>query len=75
MSPAQLPPESNAIRAERSRARLTQHELAQRAGLTPGFIHRVEAGKVSPRIEDLRRIATALGVPLSSIVTSQQIAA
>lgn len=50
--------------AEVRRARgLSQSELADRLGLTAGWVHGREAGKVSPTMGDLERIAAALNVP------------
>jgi len=53
------------IRNLRSAAELTQDELAQRAGLTDGFISQVERGRTSISIDSLKMILDALNVSLA----------
>lgn len=50
------------LRAERIRARLTQAELAERAGIHPTAIARYEAGHRTPYVERLAALADALGL-------------
>lgn len=45
----------------RSRARLSQTELAKRIGTTQSAIARLESGQISPTISTLKRYATATG--------------
>jgi transcriptional regulator with XRE-family HTH domain len=52
------------IREARERHGLSQSELAYRALSTQQAISRVERGLVSPSVETLQRIATALGEEL-----------
>lgn len=48
------------LRALRRRADLSQRELAQRAGIPPSTVSRLESGDVlNPRLQTLRRIAEA----------------
>ena len=54
----------NRIKAARLDAKLTQKELAERAGVAVITIQQYEGNKRQPRIEQLQRIAAALGVPL-----------
>ena len=51
------------IRA-RTKAKLTQSELAQRIGTTQSAIARLEGGRVSPSLATLRRYAEATGARL-----------
>ena len=45
----------------RTKANLTQAELAERLGTTQSAVARLEGGKVSPSIATLRRYAEATG--------------
>ncbi|MDE2868461.1 MAG: helix-turn-helix transcriptional regulator [Chloroflexota bacterium] len=47
------------VRARRMR-KLTQHDLAQRAGVSQGVISRLENGGHSPKLETLVQIARAM---------------
>lgn len=51
-----------AVRAERKEAGLSQEKLAEKADLSTVFISRVERGTESPSVDNLVRIAKALGV-------------
>ena len=53
------------IRSERKRKMLKQKELASLVGITPGALSLIEGGKRTPSKEVLKRIAIALGSPLS----------
>src|SRR5437899_9523307 len=52
------------IRAVRTSRGISQSLLAERAGTTQPAIARMEAGKVTPSVGTLERIADALGVEL-----------
>lgn len=56
------------IRAARRDANLTQEKLAELAGLDRQSINRIEQGHQAAIIDNLIRIADALGVPLSDLV-------
>lgn len=56
------------IRAARLHANLTQEALAEQAGLDRQSINRIEQGHASPVVDNLIRIADALGVPLRDLV-------
>jgi transcriptional regulator with XRE-family HTH domain len=48
---------------------LSQLELAKRAGVAQGYVSELEAGqKKNPGIETLRKIAKALGVPVTELL-------
>ena len=57
-------PLGDRIRARRKELRLSQSELAGRAGVTASFVSQVERGVTSPSIESLYKISQALGVPV-----------
>lgn len=52
------------IREARGRDRLTVTDVAQRAGLSVGMLSKIENGQVSPSLDSLNRIASALGLPV-----------
>jgi len=58
-----------AITARRHAAHLSQAELARRAGTSPAYLSRIEAGLMTGTVEVLARIAAALAVPLADITT------
>jgi transcriptional regulator with XRE-family HTH domain len=49
------------LREARTRARLTQRDLAARAGTTQSVVARIEAGSGSPRMETVERLLRAAG--------------
>jgi transcriptional regulator with XRE-family HTH domain len=51
------------LRAARAKLELTQEQVAERSGVHPTEVSRIEAGKRDPRISTLRRLARALEVP------------
>lgn len=52
------------VRHHRSKARMTQEQLAAKAGVSPTTVVRMESGEIRrPRISTLMDIADALGVP------------
>jgi transcriptional regulator with XRE-family HTH domain len=60
--------EGKKIRQLRLKAGLSQEDLAHQVGLTAHTIWRLENDpSVNPRLETLRAVAKALGVPLSEI--------
>ena len=57
------------IKAERTRAELSQHELAARAGVSRSWLAKVEAGHRGAEFEQILRLLDALG--LSMILRSE----
>jgi transcriptional regulator with XRE-family HTH domain len=53
------------IRRVRKSQNLTLTDLADKMGLSPSFLSQVERGLINPSINSLRRIALALGTPVS----------
>ena len=47
---------------------VTQAELAQKAGLTPAAVARIERNEAEPRMTTLRKLAEALGVEPRELV-------
>ncbi|WP_084093096.1 helix-turn-helix domain-containing protein [Andreprevotia lacus] len=64
-----------AVRRHREVLRLSQEELADRAGIDRTYISGVERGVRNPTLEVMQRIATALGSDLDVIfATARDIA-
>lgn len=57
----------SAVRDARQDAGLTQHQLAERAGVSAATVYRVEAGRHRPTRSTLRVIADALAVPVDAL--------
>lgn len=55
------------IRSLRKKAGLTQKELAKKAGINEVTVRSYEAGKYAPKIETLKKLATALNCEVSDI--------
>jgi len=53
------------IRRMRKSQNLTLADLSEKMGLSPSFLSQVERGLINPSINSLRRIALALGTPVS----------
>ena len=58
----------NAIRVLRTQKRLSQKELADRAGITPSFLSLVESDRRSPSLKVIDRIAAAMDVPSEVLI-------
>ncbi len=52
------------LRAERG---LQQRQLAEKAGMTPSMVSQIEAGRLTPSLPTLGKLAAALGVPIGSL--------
>lgn len=63
------------IRSLRQARGLTQEQLAERAGLHPTYVAKIEAGTRLPSLEVLDRLAAALEVPASLVVQAIDAAA
>ncbi len=64
---------SNCIKAARKKAGLTQQQLAKKAGLSIASIQGYEQDKYKPKIETLRRIASALDVGLENLMSEAEL--
>ncbi|MFE4647767.1 helix-turn-helix domain-containing protein [Streptomyces sp. NPDC056707] len=56
------------IRDQRRAARLTQQQLADRAGLDKQAISQIENAHASPRLDTLWSLARAMGVTVADLV-------
>lgn len=59
---------SENIKKYRKKSGHTQKSLAQKCGVATGTMQQYELGKRQPRIEQLEKIATALGVQISMLI-------
>jgi len=57
-----------AVRSKRKDAGFSQEKLAERANLSTVFISRIERGIESPSLDNLVKIAKALGVRVRDLV-------
>lgn len=72
MVPGPPPPDpqrglARAVHELRGKARLSQDQLAEKAGLAAIRIAQIESGTFDPSWGDVRRIAEALGVSLEAL--------
>jgi transcriptional regulator with XRE-family HTH domain len=51
---------------------LTQAELAEKAGLTPAAVARIERNEAEPRMTTLRKLAEALSVEPHKLVKGEE---
>lgn len=64
-----------AVRRHRELLRLSQEELADRAGLDRSFVGRVERGEQNASLNTLQRVSQALGSDLDVLfATARQLA-
>ncbi len=57
------------LRRLRHQRKLSQEALARRLGVTREYVAQIELGAIkSPRIETRRRLAKALGVPITELL-------
>lgn len=56
------------IKALRAKRKITQAELAERAGFSHGHLARLETGRQDPTITTLEKIARALKVPIGRLL-------
>lgn len=61
----------NKIRTARKREILTQIELAEMAGISVNSLRLYEAGKRKPSLQVLKKIATALSVPIFDLLDNE----
>ena len=56
------------LKAARTRTGLSQAALAAKAGLTREYVNKLEAGRHDPTVGTLQRLATALGVRVTTLL-------
>lgn len=59
------------VREAREHARMTQIDLAQKAGLSQSYLSQIEKGVRTPGIHKLTALATALGVKIAKLIPDQ----
>lgn len=57
-----------AVQEFRKGAAMTQDDLAEKSGLTQGYISMIESGRRIPRLQNLEDIARTLRVRVSTII-------
>lgn len=63
-----------AVKELRTAKGLTQHQLAEKAGVYKSYFTNIELGKNSPSVSKLNDIALAMGTTLSNlIITAERI--
>ena len=60
------------LRSLRTRAELSQEELADRAGIHVTYLSGVERGLRNPSIRNVRRLAQAMGVPTKELFSFEE---
>ncbi len=55
----------------RQEKEMTQMEVAVKSGLPLGTVVRIEAGGVNPRVDTADKIATALGVSITDLLSDR----
>ena len=60
------------LRRIREERRLSQRALADRAGVVKSTIYEAEAGRHTPRIQTLEKLADALGVSIVDLLPSRK---
>lgn len=59
---------SRNLRLVRSAKNLSQEEVALAAGVSRGYVSRVERGDLNPSFDQMDMIAMAVGVPLHDLI-------
>lgn len=62
---------SDRIKLARIKKGATQKEIAQNCGMADSAIRKYESGKITPKLETLRKIAAALELPESFFMEMQ----
>jgi transcriptional regulator with XRE-family HTH domain len=63
------------VKRAREQALLTQEELAERAGIGAATLNRIERDRVEPQFRTIRKIAKALGVDATTLISKDRDAA
>lgn len=59
---------AQSLRAARARLGWSQERLASVAGLDRSYVGDIERGAVSPTLQTLEKLSTALGIPASELI-------
>ena len=63
------------LKKYRLEQKLTQQELAQRAGISTRMLQKYESGSSMPRMTSIEAIADALNIPATSLLEREEVAA
>lgn len=63
---------AEAVRVEMARARVSQRVLAERTGLSQSAISRRMTGETAFDLDDLEKMAAALGIPTSTLMSVER---
>ena len=63
---------ANRIREIRLSRKMTQAELGNLLGVSQPYIHDLELGHRGAKIETLKKVAKALGVPLDQLLIDEE---
>ncbi|MDO8213494.1 helix-turn-helix domain-containing protein [Conexibacter sp. CPCC 206217] len=66
---------ADAVHTLRARERLSQQEVADRAGLGRNFVSDLEAGRRRPSFDGVVLVARGIGVPLGELIALYEILA
>jgi transcriptional regulator with XRE-family HTH domain len=58
----------NNVRAERSRKRLSQEELAEKAALNANYVGQIERGEYNPTLITILKLAKALEIDINKLL-------
>lgn len=72
--PPTASPIGAAVRAELARANVSGRQLARDLGWGAGYVTRRTSGAVSFRVDELRQIATYLGIPIGRLLDPEPVA-
>lgn len=56
------------LKSERVLKGIKQMDMAQKLGITPQYLSRIESGKVDIKLSTLKKIANILEVPVSDLI-------
>jgi transcriptional regulator with XRE-family HTH domain len=56
------------VQTLRDKRGMTQEALAKKSGISRGYLARVETGRHEPTLTTLRKLARALGVPVTRLL-------
>jgi transcriptional regulator with XRE-family HTH domain len=60
------------LKAERLKRSLSQEALAELSGLSRNYVSSIERGRVSPSLGTLEKLANALGISLTKLISKYE---